>query len=338
MFGWRHPKPWSIPGSKTTKTPAAIASMKPWCLGWKPVSHEVDDIWRLEGLGRSWKTFRSQVVVGEITLQVANIVWEFGGPLAVGTALQRQHVSSARSASSFCQKCYSIEGLIGDDSLNCLQSSAPDPCVPDLRWLLFVILPRAKVSEGQGGLMKLWPMNVGRKDPWFCQYRSKKGTSGEVEASWDISTQFNTCTADEKIVTEVCFTPRSSESHCRRSCMKLMAWSLTAPERPSATLGEPTWEEREEPDHIRTLGFSGSVGSWFMLIQRLNCPEKWESGHRFARAQVRDAFMALDTGSTGTIRISDLKQILEESRPWEWVDGFGFTILPLWDVQMISDS
>jgi hypothetical protein len=65
----------------------------------------------------------------------------------------------------FCQKCYSIEGLIGDDSLNCLQSSAPDPCVPDLRWLLFVILPRAKVSEGQGGLMKFWPMNVGRKDP-----------------------------------------------------------------------------------------------------------------------------------------------------------------------------
>ena len=47
--------------------------------------------------------------------------------------------------------------------------------------------------------------------------------------------------------------------------------------------------------------------------------------------------MALDTGSTGTIRISDLKQILEESRP-EWVDGFGLTILPLGDVQIISDG
>ena len=106
---------------------------------------------------------------------------------------------------------------------------------------------------------------------------------------------------------------------------------------------QPHWGSRHGRNG-RNLTISepwDSVVQWVVdstHIQRLNCPEKWESGHRFARAQVRDAFMALDTGSTGTIRISDLKQILEESRPWEWVDGFGFTILPLWDVQMISDS
>eukprot|EP00435_Cladocopium_sp_Y103_P011757 s666_g3.t1 len=64
---------------------------------------------------------------------------------------------------------------------------------------------------------------------------------------------------DEAMVASLCDFAKSQSF--RRSCMKLMAWSLTAPER----------------------------------------------------AQVRDAFMALDTGSTGTIRISDLKQILEEN-------------------------
>lgn len=40
----------------------------------------------------------------------------------------------------------------------------------------------------------------------------------------------------------------------------------------------PTWEE---PDHIRTLGYLGIQwvvdGSWFMLIQRLNCPYFYEN-------------------------------------------------------------
>eukprot|EP00434_Breviolum_minutum_P028249 symbB.v1.2.024990.t1/scaffold2394.1/size82379/6 len=81
-----------------------------------------------------------------------------------------------------------------------------------------------------------------------------------LEHPW-IKNHENACSdcIDEAMVASLCDFAKSQSF--RRSCMKLMAWSLTAPER----------------------------------------------------AQVRDAFMALDTGSTGTIRISDLKRILEDN-------------------------
>ncbi|CAJ1342242.1 unnamed protein product [Effrenium voratum] len=64
---------------------------------------------------------------------------------------------------------------------------------------------------------------------------------------------------DTAMVTSLCDFAKAQSF--RRSCMKLMAWSLTAPER----------------------------------------------------AQVRDAFMALDKNSTGTITVSDLKAILQDN-------------------------
>ncbi|CAK9060708.1 Calcium-dependent protein kinase 22 (OsCDPK22) (OsCPK22) [Durusdinium trenchii] len=64
---------------------------------------------------------------------------------------------------------------------------------------------------------------------------------------------------DEAMVTSLCDFAKAQSF--RRSCMKLMAWSLTAPER----------------------------------------------------AQVRDAFMALDKDNTGTITMKDLKTLLEDN-------------------------